>query len=52
MDSKGAFWNDMFKKKLPKLKDHFDVIFLRHPLETINDNTTIGQCLIICRLPY
>ncbi len=50
MDSKGAFWNDMFEKKLPKLKDRLDVIFLCHPLETINDNTIIGQCLIICKI--
>jgi hypothetical protein len=31
----------MFEKKLPKLKDRLDAIFLHH-FETINDNTTIG----------
>ncbi len=40
MDPKGAFWNEMFEKKLAKYKDHLDVIFLCHPLETINVNTT------------
>jgi hypothetical protein len=50
MDSKGVFWNDMFEEKLPKLKDQFDAIFLRHLLEKINDNTTIGQCLIIYKI--
>jgi hypothetical protein len=50
MAFKGAFWNDMFEKKLPKLKDRLDTIFLRHLLETINDNSTIGQCLIICKI--
>jgi hypothetical protein len=50
MAFKSAFWNDMFEKKLPKLKDRLDAIFLRHLLEAINDNITIEQCLIICKI--
>jgi hypothetical protein len=40
MDANGAFWNEMFEKKLPKYKDCLDVIFPCHPFETINVNTT------------
>jgi hypothetical protein len=43
MESKGAFWNEMFEKELPKYKDHLDLIFPCHPLETINVNTTFGH---------
>ncbi len=45
MDFKGAFWNEMFEKELPKYKDCLDVIFPCHPLETINVNTTFEHVL-------
>ncbi len=32
-----------FEKELPKYKDHLDVIFPHHPLETINVNNTFGH---------
>ncbi len=38
MQSKNAFWNNMFEKKLPKYKDHFDTIFLCCLLEALNVN--------------
>ncbi len=37
------FWNNMFEKKLSKYKDHLDVIFLHHPLGTINVNIACGH---------
>ncbi len=40
MDSKDSFWNTMFEKELPKCKDWLDTIFLHHPLDTSNVNTT------------
>jgi hypothetical protein len=35
----------MFEKKLSKYKDHLDVIFMHHPLGTINVNTAFGHIL-------
>jgi hypothetical protein len=40
MESEDAFWNNMFKKELPKYKARLDIIFSCHPFETININTT------------
>ncbi len=39
IDPKGAFWNEMFQKELPKYKDCLDVIFPHHHVETISVNT-------------
>jgi hypothetical protein len=33
----------MFEKELPKYKNHLDVIFPHHLLETINVNITYGH---------
>ncbi len=38
IDSEVDFWNNLFDKKLPKYKDHLEVIFLHHPLEVVNLN--------------
>jgi hypothetical protein len=43
MDSKGAFWNEVFEKELPKYKDRLTVIFPCHPLETISVNIISGH---------
>jgi hypothetical protein len=43
MDSKDSFSNTMSNKELPKYKHWLDTIFLHHPLDTFNVNTTSGH---------
>jgi len=52
MDSKGAFWNDMFEKKLLKLKDHLDAIFYVTLLKQSMITLLLANVYSFVELPY